>query len=444
MIPASVPAPFDYRSALQWLDGLIDHERIVQNDERSARPTLGRIELALDLLGDPHRSFPIIRVSGTNGKTSTARMITQLLRAKGLRVGTFQSPHLERVNERIAYDGLPLRDEQFAEAIEHVATIAPLLEEQLGGERLTYFEATTAAALAWFADQGVDVGVFEVGIEGAFDATNVLSGVVNVATNVDLDHTNYLGPTRAHIAGEMASVASADGTLVLGETDPSLLPLFEQKQPKSLLLYGEDWECVDNELALGGRLLTIRTPRATYPEVFVPLHGAHQGINAATALVAVEAFFEAVIDPELVAEAMGETTSPGRMEIMGRHPLVIIDGAHNPAGAQAAGITLDEEFFGVAERTLVVGLLRGRDPIEFLDALGISMFDHVIATQPTSPRAMPAEELAAAAKTFNVDVITQPDYRRAVMQAVEDSTEDDMVFVTGSLYLVGAARTILR
>jgi dihydrofolate synthase/folylpolyglutamate synthase len=371
-------------------------------------------------------------------------MITQLLRAKGLRVGTFQSPHLERVNERIAYDGEPLRDEQFAEAIEHVATIAPLLEERLGGERLTYFEATTAAALTWFADQGVDVAVFEVGIEGAFDATNVLDGIVNVATNVDLDHTNYLGPTRTHIATEMASVASVQGTLVLGETDPALLPIFEQRQPKALLAYGEDWECVDNELALGGRLLTVRTPRATYPDVFLPLHGAHQGINATAAIVAVEAFFEDVIDPELVAEAMGESTSPGRMEIMGRHPLVIIDGAHNPAGAQAAGIALDEEFFGVASRTLVVGLLRGRDPVEFLDALGISMFDSVIVTEPTSPRAMPAAQLGEAARTFNADVIVEPDYRRAVNRAVQDATEDDLVFVTGSLYLVGAARTILR
>jgi len=403
-------------------------------------PSLDRIRKLMSFADDPQLSYPTILVSGTNGKTTTTRMITSLLRARGLHTGTVVSPHLERINERVLWDGDPLSDERFAEAVSEVLRLELLAEKDLP----TFFELMAAVAFTFFADAAIDVAVVEVGIEGKYDAHNVCEPSVSVATNVDLDHTAYLGPTRAHIAAEMASAARPDGVLVLGETDPDLIPIFRDAAPGLLLLRGEDFECEDQVVAVGGRSIMLRTPLATYPEIYLPLHGAHQADNAAAALVATEAFFGEALDPDVVAEGFATVTSPGRMEVMSRRPLVLLDGAHNPAGAAALGLALDEEFSAIDRRIAVYGTVTGRNPAVFAESLGLETFDEVLVVTPPTSRAANAKEVAAELESVGVSARPVDSLERALNEAIDAADPNDMVLVTGSLYLVGAARTILR
>ncbi|HEV7887039.1 MAG TPA: cyanophycin synthetase, partial [Acidimicrobiales bacterium] len=311
-------------------------------------------------------------------------------------------------------------------------------------DRPTVFELLTAAAFRWFADIAVDVAVVEVGLGGTWDATNVADGQVAVITNVGIDHVEYLGPTRQGIAKEKAGIVKPGSTLVLGEGDPDLAPVFDAAPANEVWRLGVDFACEDNRLAHGGRLLTLRTPGARYDDVYLPLHGAHQGDNAACALAAAEAFFGAPVEPDLVAEAFALARSPGRMEVMGRHPLCILDGAHNPAGARAAAATLAEAFPEATTRVLVLGLLQGRDPDDMLAALDLSAVRLVVACLPPSPRALPTAEVAAAVRRAGVHAIEVPEVAAAVDRAVEMAEPEELVLVTGSLYVVGAARTALR
>jgi dihydrofolate synthase/folylpolyglutamate synthase len=424
----------DYAAAIAYLDEHVNLERMTAG--RIDEPSLERMQRLVDVMGEPQRAYPVIHITGTNGKGSTAQIVTRLLMAQGLRVGTYTSPHLERVNERISIDGEPIDDETFAEV---VAAIGDL--EVIAGVRPSYFEILTAAAYRAFADAPVEVAVVEVGLLGRWDATNVADGVVAVVTNVGLDHTEYAGPTRADIAREKAGIVKPGATLVLGEADPDLAAIFRAEGPGTVWWRDIDFACTDSQLALGGRLLSLQTPLAVYPEVFLPLHGRYQGDNAAAALTAVESFFDAPLDVEVVEEGFANVRVPGRFEVLGHQPLVIVDGAHNPAGADACASVFDEDFSPAGRRLMVVGFLRGREPADMLEALRADEIDVVVCCTPPSPRGIPAEETAAAATALGVaEVVVEPDVARACDQALLRAGADDAVLVTGSLYVVGAAR----
>jgi dihydrofolate synthase/folylpolyglutamate synthase len=423
---------WSYEQALAYLDDHTDLERLVAGTWEP--PTLDRMRSLVDLLGSPQQAQPAIHVTGTNGKGSTVRMITALLGAQNLSVGTYTSPDLERVNERISRNGEPIDDDAFAEAVWAVAEL-----EGLSGIRPHRFEILTLAAFRWFADLPVDAAVVEVGLGGRWDATNVVDGAVAVVTNVGLDHTEVLGPSRADIAGEKAGIVKPGAALVLGETDDALVPIFEAERPASVWRRDRDFSCLRNDVAVGGRNLDLATPGARYDDVFLALHGAHQGDNAALALAAVEAFFDRPLDEEVVREAFATVAVPGRFEVVGRSPLVVLDGAHNPDGARAAAATLAD--FGVAgDRLLVVGMNRGRDAVEMLEALDARSARGIVATEADWVRAMPADEIAEAARSIGIDAEVVRAVPDAVRRATAMATEDDLVLVAGSLYVVGEAR----
>ena len=426
----------NHREALAYLDDHAGYE----TTGRITSPTLNRIERLVNAMGDPQHSYPVLHITGTNGKGSTAQMITRLLMAQGLQVGTYTSPHLETVNERLARDAESISDDDLAEQI---AAIADL--EGVVGVRPSYFEILTAAAYRWFADTAVDVAVVEVGLLGRWDATNVADGRVAVVTNVGFDHTEFAGPTLAHVAAEKAGIVKPESFLVLGETDPDLAALFKAEPSAGVVERDYDFGVDENQLALGGRLLTLRTPLAIYPDVFLPLHGRHQGDNAALALAAVETFFGAPLDDEVVKEGFASVVMPGRFEVLGHQPLVIIDGAHNPPGADVSATVMAEDFDPVGDRILVLGLLKGRDPQLMLEALRADEAARVICCTPPSPRAIPAAETAAAARRIGVgEVAAIDDVVAACNRALSGASANDAILVTGSLYTVGAARPHLR
>lgn len=427
---------------LGWLEEHISYERLGPGD--SFDPThdpatrLRDMVTLLTTIGDPHRLFPAVHLTGTNGKTSTARMVTALMLAQGLSTGTYTSPHLSRLNERIEINGEPISDDELADALQ----VIKLSESILGNVSPSYFEITTAAAFRAFADSASDVGVVEVGVGGMWDATNVLDAVVTVVTNVALDHQAYLGDTREQIATQKAGIVAPGSTLIVGENDPMLLPIFEQREPKLIVVAGRDFDVEGNRLAVGGRLVDIKTPTTRYDEVYINLHGAHQGINAATALTAVEAFFEQPLGDDVVREAFESVRSPGRMEVVRRQPLVLLDGAHNTAGARVLSSAVDEAF-GESDRILVVGLLRPHDPVEMLEALASRRVRMLVACEPDWPRAVPTDEIVRAARSMGIPVVGVTEVSRAVDEAMAAAGDDDLVVVTGSLYVVGEARAAL-
>jgi dihydrofolate synthase/folylpolyglutamate synthase len=423
--------------AIEWLDAHTNLEA----GGRLRTPGLGRIRPLVELLGSPQRDYPIIHVTGTNGKTTTTRMAAQLLTARGLSVGAYTSPHLERVNERIDWAGEPVADDLLAAALAVVAAAEAALPEPP-----SYFEILTAAAYRIFADVAVDVAAVEVGLGGTWDATNVADGTVAVVTNVSLDHTDYLGSTRASIAAEKAGIVKPGATLVLGETDPELEPLFLERGPGRVLRRQVDFGVAANRVAHGGRVVSLRTPAAEYPELYLPLHGAFQADNASAALAAAEAFFDAPLEAEVVQDAFTSFRSPGRMEVVGHQPLVILDGAHNVAGAEALRRALDEEFIP-GPRTLVVGLLREKDPMLMLEALGTREAEAVVACRPPSARALDPRALSAAALELGVDgdrIATADTVAEGVARGLAWTRPEGQMVVAGSLYLVGEARAALR
>ena len=425
-----------FPDALEYLDDHASYEKT----GRVESPSTENIERLLSVLGDPHLDYRVIHVTGTNGKGSTTQVITRLLMAHGLKVGTYGSPHLEDIRERIQVDCELVSTEEFADAVAAVADA-----EVLSGVRPSYFEIMTAAAFRHFSDVAVDVAVIEVGMLGRWDATNVVRPDVSVITNIALDHTEFAGPTLEHIAREKAGIIKDCCVAVVGETRAELLPLFGAEPHLALVSRGEDFDVVDNQLALGGRQLHIRTPRADYADLFLALHGSHQGENASAALVAVEEFFGAAVPREVVEEAFASVVMPGRFEVVGHQPLVILDGAHNPAGADVCANVFFTDFDPVGRRVLVVGALAGRDISETLSALRADDFDLVIAAPAPSPRARPAKEIADAAVELGCDnVVTAASVEQACDPALTDATADDAVLVAGSLYVVGAARPHLR
>jgi dihydrofolate synthase/folylpolyglutamate synthase len=424
----------DFDAALAYLDQHASYDKT----GRVTSPSVEPIARLCSAMGDPQLAMPVIHVTGTNGKGSTVQMITRLLMAKGLTVGTYTSPHLERINERLKRNGEPISDEEFAEQIAGVADL-----ELITGVRPTYFEAVTAAAFRWFAEIAVDVGVIEVGMLGRWDATNVVDAQVAVITNIALDHTEFAGPALADIAREKAGIIKPGSAVVVGETDPALVDIFRAEGGASYLVRGEQFDTDDNALAVGGRSLVLRTPTTIYQDVFVPLHGAHQGENAAVALTAVEAFFAAPLPEDLVHEGFANVEMPGRFEVMGVQPLAIIDGAHNPPGADVCAGVFFNDFHPDGRRILVVGTLR--DPAEMLAALRADEFDVVHACTAPSPRGVPAATVGKAALELGCsEVYVHDTVEGACRAAMRNADADDAILASGSIYVAGAARPALR
>lgn len=391
-----------------------------------------------DALGRPQDAFRSIHVTGTNGKGSSARVMAAALGRLGLSVGLYTSPNLTRINERIAWDGNDIGDEDFARIIHLLADVEQLMENPP-----SRFELLTAAAFTWFAEQGVEVAVVEVGLLGRFDATNVVDADVAVITNVGKDHTSGGPGWRAEVAKEKAGIIKPDSHVILGSTMGELRPIFEQEPSAATWEAGIEFAAESNELALGGRVIDLRTPGATYDQLFVPFHGAHQGDNVATAVAALEAFFDRPLERELLEETLDQVELPARFEVMAHNPTLILDGAHNPHGAEAVSATLNSEFARTGSWILIVGILEGKGVAEMLDGFDAADFDVVICTQPDSTRAVPAAVVAAEAERLGLptEVIGSP--IEALNRATAISSDEDLILVTGSLYVVAEIRDAL-
>jgi dihydrofolate synthase / folylpolyglutamate synthase len=417
-------------------------------------PDLDRITDLLTLLGDPQRAYPAIHLTGTNGKTSTARMIDDLLRELGLRTGRYTSPHLESVTERIALDGQPLTDERFAEVYDEVAPYAELVDAR-HPDSVTFFELLTAMAFAAFADSPVDVAVVEVGLGGTWDATNLIHAPVAVVTTIGLDHVGILGNTVTEIATEKAGLIHAGATVVSApqsEDADAVLSARAAEVGASIVREGVDFGVQSRTVAIGGQLLTIRGLAGTYDDIFVPLHGEHQASNAACAVAAVESFLgngREELDPDAVRAAFAAVSSPGRLEVVRRSPTVLLDGAHNAAGAAALAAALGDAF---AFDTLVavVAVLADKDAAGLLAELE-PVVNSLVVTTNGSPRAMAADVLAeVAVEVFGEDrvevAVRLDDAIDAAVAAAESEAQigGAGVVVTGSIVTVGEARHLLR
>jgi dihydrofolate synthase / folylpolyglutamate synthase len=429
----------DLTAALAWLEGHIDLEKTAAIAGRPPRLSLERMEALCSVLGDPQDDQPAIHLTGTNGKGSTARILASILGAHDLTVGSYSSPHLEQINERISRNGEPIDDDSLAAVLTDLAGIEDLL-----AERPSYFELLTAAAYLWFSDVAVGVAVVEVGLLGRWDATNVVDAGVAVLTNIGFDHTDGSEGWRERVAEEKAGIVKPGSTFVLGEADPALRPIFDAAPAAETWVRGKDFACEANVLAVGGRSITVRTPYGTHEDLILPLHGPHQGENAALALAAAEAFFGRAVDDEVLVAALAQVTVPGRLEVIGHSPLLVLDGAHNPDGARALAGALREGFSPAGGRHLVLGVLAGRDVPELLAALGVGPDDEVVCTTPPSPRGVPPADLAEAVTAAGARATVVPEVGEALRRALDRAGGDDLVLVTGSLYTVGAARSAAR
>ena len=424
--------------------------------ETKLEPSLDRIRAFLQLLGDPERAYPVIQLTGTNGKTSTSRMIDTLLRALDLRTGRFTSPHLERLNERICIDGEPLTDEEFVRAFNDVAPYTHLVDASQPIP-LSFFESVVGMAYAAFADAPVDVAVVEVGMGGEWDATNVADAAVAVVTPIGVDHERYLGGTPEEIAVEKAGIIKPGSAAILAEQLPGPAEVLLRRCAEvgvTPAREGVEFGVVSRAPAVGGQLLTLQGLRGRYDDVFLPLYGAHQAQNAVAALAAVEAFVgDRPLDAELVQDAFSRATSPGRLEIIRRSPMILLDAAHNPQGAEATAAAL-EDSFAFSPLVGVFGVMADKD-VEGVLAAFEPHLAHVVCTQNSTARAMPAAELAAVAReVFGddrvsvarrlPDAIDEAAALAEAGEAVGSSIGSGAVLVTGSVITVGEARALLR
>jgi dihydrofolate synthase/folylpolyglutamate synthase len=423
--------------------------------ETKLDPTLDRITAFLDVLGNPQASYPVIHLTGTNGKTSTSRMVDTLLRALDLRTGRFTSPHVERMSERISVDGEPLSEEEFVAAFNDVAPYIAMVDAD-ETHPLSFFEVVVAMAYARFAEAPVDVAVVEVGMGGTWDATNVADGAVAVVLPVAVDHARYLGDSPGEIAVEKAVIITPGAVAVLAEQQPDVAEVLLgriQEVGATVLREGLDFGVVTRVPAVGGQVLSLQGLRARYDDLFLPLYGAHQAENAAVALAAVEAFVGGTerLDDDLVRAAFAQVSSPGRLEIMRTGPTIVLDAAHNPHGAEATAAAL-EDSFTLDPLIGVIGVMADKDAEGLLAAFEPHL-THVVCTQNSTERAMPAAELAAVAvEVFGEDRVTvQPRLADAIDEAsalAEAQSGSSIgaggVLVTGSVVTVGEARSMLK
>lgn len=435
--------------------------------EQRIDPSLDRIRALTTFLGDPQAVYPVIHVSGTNGKTSTARMIESLLRSFGLKTGLMTSPHLSDLRERIRIDGEPLSVEAFLTVYDEVAPVLALADEasaNTGGPRLSFFEVITALGFAAFADAPVDVAVVEVGMGGRWDATNVADGTVAVITAIGLDHSDYLGSTVDKIAAEKAGIIKPGATLVSAVQDVAaaeVLAAAAAEQQAETLQEGRDFWVAERAVAVGGQLVTFAGVGGQYADIFLPLFGAHQAQNAAVALAAVEAFFGAgeydgpegrasrQLDRQAVAAGFAAATSPGRLEVVRRAPTVLVDAAHNPHGATALAAALADSF-DFSYLVAVVGVLQGKDARGVCEALA-PVVDEVVVTRSTSPRALPVGQLEDIAReVFSDERVHSAERLDDALELAVTLSEAGApggvgggVLVTGSVFTAAEARLLL-
>lgn len=389
----------------------------------------------MSVLGDPHLAYPVIHVTGTNGKGSVATMLTRILMAAGLSVGTYTSPHLLAINERIGRDLQPISDEDLGEALSLVLDTEPLWQHEP-----SWFELVTATAFDWFAAVAVDVAVVEVGLLGRWDATNVVSSTVSVITNIGADHTDGAPGWELAVVGEKAGIVEPGSDVVVGPMPPELRELIAAEGPGRMFVEGVDYGVLDFVLSVGGHVADLTTPYGPHLGLSIPVHGPEQVGNAAVAVMAAEAFFDRALADELLAHAFDGLVLPARIEVLNHQPLVILDGAHNVPAAEALAATINREFHPLGSRVLVVGVLAGRRPAELIAALAQARFDAVICTTPPSPRGLPATELAAAVRSVGMDPVVVDDPQQAVATALRHASDDDMVVVAGSFYLAAAGK----
>jgi dihydrofolate synthase/folylpolyglutamate synthase len=422
--------------------------------EHDLEPSLDRIAAVMELLGDPQRTYPVIHLTGTNGKTSTTRIIDSLLREMGLKTGRFTSPHLHSVRERIAFSGEPISAEKFLSAYDDVLPVIEIVDARSvaeGGPRMTYFEVLVAVAYAAFADAPVDVAIVEVGLGGSWDATNVADGSVAVVTPIALDHQHFLGNDIVDIATEKSGIIKADSVAVVGvqETDVSQILADRATEVGARIAFeGNDFGLLTRDVGVGGQQIAIRGLGGDYDDLFLPLHGAHQAHNATQALVAVEAFFggEQRLDPDIVRAGLARVASPGRLEIVRRSPTVIVDAAHNPAGAMALRDAM-EDSFNFAKIVGVVAILKDKDATEMLEILE-PVLDHVVVSRTTSPRAMRPDDLGELAiEIFGEDRVTVvqdlPDALDVAAGLADEGGVGGGVLATGSVTIAAEVRMLL-
>jgi dihydrofolate synthase/folylpolyglutamate synthase len=424
--------------------------------ETKIEPSLSRIAALVDLLGDPHRSYPVLHVAGTNGKTSTARMIDALLTRIGLRTGRYTSPHLQLVTERIALDGAPVSAERYVEVFRDIEPYVSMVDGA-GEVPMSKFEVLTGMAFAAFADAPVDAAVLEVGLGGTWDATNVADARIAVVGPVGTDHVEYLGPDIEGIAREKAGIIKPGSIALVAEQAPEAAKvIFERcaEVDATVARAGLEFGVLRRDIAVGGQVVKLQGLGGAYDEIFLPLHGAHQAANAALALAAVEAFFGAGADRQLDVEAVREgfasVVVPGRLERVRTAPSVFVDAAHNPHGAKALAAALDTEF-DFRRLVAVVGVMADKDAAGILAELE-PVVAEVVLTRNSSPRAMDADALGGVAREiFGEDrIVVEPRLPDAIETAVHLAESDDPaapmsgtgVIVTGSVITAGEARTL--
>ena len=425
----------DYESAIEYLDRHID---------LGMKPGLKRMVELLGMMGHPESGYPIVHVAGTNGKTSTARLITVILAAHGLNTGTFTSPHLERIEERIGVNGRTSTPEEFAQAVTDVAGFADLFEKKTG-ESPSYFELTAAMAFAWFAENSVDAAVVEVGLGGRLDATNAADGEVAVVTGIDFDHTEVLGTTIEQIATEKLGIVKPGAMLVTGSLPETALAIARATASSLGVTHYEfdkDFRIEGSDRGVGGWLVSINGTRGDYEDVFLPLRGRHQIANLAVAVAASEALLGGPLDEDALRSGAAAVVSPGRLEVVASSPLILIDGAHNPQGMRALASALAEEF-AAQKWVLVMSAMKDKDLTQMIPPLS-GRVRSAIATETGSIRSQSADHLAAnLASILEVPASSEPDPEAALARARALAGPDGAVLVTGSLYLVGALRSLL-
>ncbi|MFZ9926924.1 MAG: bifunctional folylpolyglutamate synthase/dihydrofolate synthase [Candidatus Nanopelagicaceae bacterium] len=420
--------------------------------ENKIEPSLDRIRTLLDYLGNPQETFRSIHLAGTNGKTSTSRMIDSLLRSFGIRRGRYTSPHLEDIRERITIDGDLITPEYFIYTYDDIKPYIDLVDAN-SEHPLSYFEVLTAMAYAAFADAPIEVGVIECGVGGAWDATNVINSDVAVMTPIGLDHQEYLGNTIAEIAHTKAGIFREGKPSVLAHQTREAAEVLIRESAKSEsipLREGLDFALLRRDVAVGGQLLSIQGLGGTYDDIFLPLYGRHQASNATLALVAVEAFLGGGaerLDVDAIRDGFAQASSPGRLEVMRRNPTVIIDAAHNHHGAVALHESLSEEF-AFDRIVAVVAILADKDAVSFLSELS-NIVDEIIVTENNSPRAMPTEDLfKIAVDIFEEDRVSSAGSIAGAIEAAMDKashpTQSIGIVITGSVITVGQARALLK
>lgn len=420
--------------------------------ETRIAPTLERIAALVDALGSPQLTYPTIHVGGTNGKTTTARMIDSLLFEMGLRTGRFTSPHLESYLERISINGQPIDPKAMIFSYNDIAAYLDFMDSKFDTP-ISFFEAMTALAFAAFAEHPIDVGVIEVGMGGEWDATNVVDADVSVIMPIDLDHTEYLGSTISEIAKTKAGIIKEGGFVVLAQQQPEAAVELLKKAAEvgaDIAREGVEYVIESRAVAVGGQVLSIKTPKDTYEEIFLPLHGKHQASNAAAALVAVEAFFgDQELDYEAVLAGFANVQSPGRCEVLHRDPTIIIDAAHNPHGAKAITETIQNEF--TFDEVIGVVAAMGDKDVQGALVEFEKVMDSIIVTKNSSSRSMQVAEIEKIARSiFGADrVFAADNLEEAIEKAIKDSvrplSEDTLgILITGSVVTVGEARTIVR